>query len=60
MFGADRAVGGQEAVLNVGQHGFCPAEGRVARSSVIGAGDVALVDDTRLLGRCSDTAGRRR
>src|SRR5271169_6454716 len=50
MFGADRAVRGQEAVLDVGEHGVCPAEGRVARRPAIGAGDVALMDDARRFG----------
>ena len=53
MFGADHAVGGQETVLDIGQHRVRPAEGRVARRPAIGAGDVALMDDTGLFG---DTA----
>src|SRR5215510_16593943 len=50
MFGADHAMRGQKAVLDIGQHRVRPAEGRVARSPAIGAGDVALMDDTRLFG----------
>src|SRR5271169_6231691 len=50
MFGADLAMGGQEAVLDIGQHRVRPAEGRVARRPAIGAGDVALMDDARLFG----------
>ena len=53
VFGADHTVGGQEAVLDVSEHRVRPAEGRVAGSGATGASDVALVDDTRLLG---DTA----
>ena len=53
MFGADHAMGGQKAVLDIGQHRVRPAEGRVARRPAIRAGDVALMDDTRLFG---DTA----
>src|SRR3954471_4825805 len=48
MFGRDGAVRGQEAVFDIGEHGICPAEGGVSGSGVIGAGDVTLVDETRL------------
>ena len=48
MFGRDGAVRGQEAVFDVGKHGIRPAEGRVSGGGAIGAGDVALVDDTWL------------
>src|SRR5262249_26693425 len=50
MFGADHAMRGQQAVLDIGQHRVCPAEGRVARSSAIGTGDVSLMDDARRFG----------
>ena len=50
MLGADRAVCGQETVLDVGEHCVRPTEGRVARGSAIGARDMALVDDPRLFG----------
>ena len=53
MFGADHSVGRQKAVLDIGEHGVRPAEGRVARSGAIGASDVALMDDTRLLGNAA-------
>ena len=53
MFGVDHAVRGQEAVLDVGQHRVRPAEGGVARGGAIGAGDMALVDDARLLGNAA-------
>ena len=43
------AVGGQEAVLDVGEHGVRPAEGGVTRGGATGAGDVALVGNTRLV-----------
>src|SRR5277367_1387709 len=43
-------MGGQEAVLDVGEHRVRPTEGRVARGSAVRPGDVALVDDTRLFG----------
>jgi hypothetical protein len=46
MFGGDHPVGGEQAVLDIGEHGVRPAEGRVACSSAIGAGDVAFMDDT--------------
>jgi hypothetical protein len=49
MLGADHTVSGDEAVLDVGEHRVRPAEGRVAGRGATGAGDVALVDDTRLL-----------
>jgi hypothetical protein len=48
MFGRDGAVGGQEAVFDIGEHGICPAEGGVSGGGATGAGDVALVDETRL------------
>ena len=48
MFGPDGAVRGHEAVFDVGEHGVCPAEGGVSGGGAIGAGDVALVDETRL------------
>ena len=48
MFGRDGAVRGQEAVLNIGEHGICPAEGGVSGGGAIGAGDVALVNETWL------------
>ncbi len=50
MFGTDHTVSGQEAVLDVGEHRIRPAEGRVAGRGATGAGNVALVDDARLLG----------
>jgi hypothetical protein len=53
MFGAKCTVSGQEAVFEVGEHCVCPPEGGVARSRATGAGDVALVDDTRLLGNAA-------
>jgi hypothetical protein len=49
MFGGDHPVGGEQAVLDIGEHGVRPAEGRVACGSAIGAGDVAFMDDTLLL-----------
>src|SRR3954466_15738022 len=48
MFGRDGAVRGQEAVFDVGEHGICPAEGGVSGGGAIGAGNVALVAETRL------------
>src|SRR3954451_3900979 len=48
MFGRDGAVRGQEAVFDVGEHGICPAEGRVSGGGAVGAGNVALVAETRL------------
>ncbi len=48
MFGRDGTVCGQEAVFDVGEHGICPAEGGVLGGGAVGAGDVALVDETRL------------
>src|SRR4051794_41967346 len=48
MFGLDGAVRGQEAVFDIGEHGICPAEGGVSGGGAVGAGDVALVDETRL------------
>ena len=53
MFGADRAVRSQEAILDVGEHSVRPAEGRVARRGAVGSGNVALVDDARLLGNAA-------
>jgi hypothetical protein len=53
MFGVDHTVRGQEAVLDVRQHRVRPAEGRVARCSAIGAGDVSLMGDARLLGNAA-------
>src|SRR3954470_8731380 len=50
MFGRDGAVRGQEAVFDVGEHGICPAEGGMPSGGAIGAGDMALMDDTRLPG----------
>src|SRR5215212_5856419 len=47
MLGRDGAVGGQEAVFDVGEHGICPAEGGMSGGGAIGAGDVALVGDPR-------------
>ena len=49
MFGRDGAMGGQEAVLDVGEQGIRPAEGGVWGSGATGAGDVALVGETRLV-----------
>ena len=48
MFGRDGTVCSQEAVFDVGEHGICPAEGGVSGGGAVGAGDVALVDETRL------------
>src|SRR3954470_16682065 len=48
MFGRDSTVGGQEAVFDIGEHGIGPAEGGVSGGGTVGAGDVALVDETRL------------
>src|SRR3954447_10499750 len=48
MFGRDGAVGGQEAVFDIGEHGICPAEGGVSGGGAIRAGNVALVAETRL------------
>src|SRR5215212_566546 len=48
MFRRDGAVRGQEAVFDVGEHGIGPAEGGVSGSGAVGAGDMALVDETRL------------
>ena len=45
MFGADHTVRGQEAVLNVGEHGVHPAEGGVTGGGTIGAGNMAVMDD---------------
>src|SRR6202795_760545 len=57
MFGVDHTVRGQEAVLDVRQHSVRPAEGRVARGRAIGAGDMALVVDARLLGNTAKQIG---
>src|SRR4051812_10389867 len=35
MFGRDGAVGGQEAVFDIGEHGICPAEGGVSGGGAI-------------------------
>jgi hypothetical protein len=59
MFGGDHSVGGEQAVLDIGEHGVRPAEGRVA-SSAIGSGDVAFMDDTALLGNAAKSLARRR
>ena len=48
MFSRDSAVRGQEAVFDIGEHGICPAEGGVSGGGTVGAGDMALVDETRL------------
>src|SRR3954447_13785626 len=48
MFGRDGAMGGQEAVFDIGEHGICPAEGGVSGGGAIGAGDMALVGETWL------------
>ena len=50
MLGGDGAVRGEEAVLDVGEHGVRPAEGRVAGAGAVGAGDVAFMNDAGLLG----------
>ena len=55
MLGLDGAVRGQEAVFDIGEHGIgehgiCPAESRMSGGGALGAGDVALVDETRLPG----------
>jgi hypothetical protein len=48
MFSRDGAVGGQEAVFDIGEHGIGPTEGGVSGGGATGAGDVAFVSDTRL------------
>src|SRR3954452_11994843 len=48
MFGRDGVMRGQEAVFDVGEHGICPAEGGMPSGVAVGAGDMALMDDTRL------------
>src|SRR5260370_23241180 len=53
MFGVDHTMRGQEAVLDIGQHCVRPAEGRVARSGAIGAGDMSLMKNARLLGNAA-------
>src|SRR4051794_725756 len=50
MFGRDGAVGSQEAVFDVGEHGIGPAEGGMSGGGATGAGDVALVGDAGLVG----------
>src|SRR4051812_48763238 len=47
-FGAAARGGGQKGVFDVGEHGICPAEGGVSGGGAIGAGNVALVAETRL------------
>ena len=54
MLGGDHTVGGKQAVLDIGEHGVRPAESWMARGGAIGAGDVALMDDTRLLGNAAE------
>src|SRR3954465_5823158 len=49
MFGRDGAMRGQEAVFDVGEHGICPAKGGMSGGGATGAGNVALVDNARLL-----------
>ncbi len=49
MFGTDHTMRGQQAVLDVGEHSVRPTKGGVARGGSIGAGDMAIVGDTRLL-----------
>src|SRR6266478_3192145 len=49
MFGVDHTMRGQKAILDVRQHGVRPVEGRVARGGAIGAGDMSLVEDARLI-----------
>ena len=53
MLGADHPVGGEQAVLDIGEHGVGPAESGMARGGAIGAGDVALMDDARLPGNAA-------
>ena len=53
MFGRDGAMRGQEAVFDVGEHGVCPAKGGMSGGGATGAGDVALVDDARLVGNAT-------
>src|SRR5271168_3685424 len=53
MLGADHPVGGEQAVLDIGEHGVGPAESGMARGGAIGTGDVALMDDARLLGNAA-------
>src|SRR3954453_2406461 len=48
MFGRDGTMRGQEAVFDIGEAGICPAEGGGSGGGGVGAGDVALVDETRL------------
>jgi hypothetical protein len=50
MLGADDAVGGQQAVFDVGEHGVRPAEGRVAGAGAAAAGDMAFMHDAWLFG----------
>src|SRR4051794_41941368 len=49
MFRRNGAMSGQEAVFDIGEHGIGPAEGGVSGGGAVGAGDMALVDDARLL-----------
>src|SRR5271156_407866 len=53
MFGADDTMRGQQAVLDVRQHGVRPTESRMARGSAIGAGNVALMEVARLFGNAA-------
>src|SRR5215210_3321473 len=53
MFGVDHTMCGQEAVLDVRRHRVRPAEGGVARSGAIGAGDMSLMVDAGLFGDAS-------
>ena len=48
MLGVDRSVCGEEAILNVGEHGVRPTKGRMTRGGAIASGDMALMDDPRL------------
>src|SRR5262249_49962803 len=43
MFGGDHSVGGEQAVLDIGEHSVCPAEGRVA------CGDWSIYRDPAVL-----------
>jgi hypothetical protein len=53
MLGADHPVGGEQTILDIGEHGIGPAERRMAGRGAIGAGDVALMDEARLLGNAA-------
>jgi len=46
-------VGGEQAVLDIGEHGVAQRKAGWC-SSAIGAGDVAFMDDTRLLSNASE------